>query len=221
MWKLILMVIIGYLVGSVNLSILVTKYIGKVDLREIGSGNAGGTNVVRAMGSAWGICVIVAEMLKGAILGGIARFLFPGDIFSLGEIGGRIVGEIVILGVLIGNVLPCFHNFKGGKGASVCASAMLVLDYRVFIIVMSVFFIAFLASRMVSLGSISAALSAPIAVFLLWADPFHGFANAAPYWYVLVILTALVAAILIFRHRTNISRILNGTENKFKLWKKD
>ena len=220
MWQLILMVVIGYFVGSVNFSILVTKYIGKLDIRKVGSGNAGGTNVVRAMGAGWGIAVIASEILKGVIVGGIARYFFPGDVFALGPLGGKIVGAIVVFGVLMGNIYPCFHGFRGGKGVSVCAAAMAVIDFRVFLVVLAVFFLFFLTSCMVSLGSIMGALSAPISVFLLYSDVFGGFRNATPYWYILCGITAVLAAVLIIRHRSNISRILHGTENRFDLWKK-
>ena len=94
MWQYIVIILIGYLVGSINISVLVTKYIGKKDIRTIGSGNAGGTNVVRAMGAKWGITVIVLEILKGVIIGLFAKYVFPADCMSIGGIGPEISGAI-------------------------------------------------------------------------------------------------------------------------------
>ncbi len=213
MWRYIVIFVAGYLVGSINLSVLVTKFIGKKDIRAIGSGNAGGTNVARAMGAKWGIAVIILDILKGVLIGLFAKYVFPADFLSLGRIGPEISGAICVFGVLLGNIFPCFFGFKGGKGVTTCAAVMVILDYKVFLILLSIFLITFFIGRMVSLGSILASLGMPISVWIIYHNQ--------PYWWVLVIITALMAAILILRHSENIKRILNGTENKFKLWKKD
>lgn len=213
MWRYIVIFIAGYLVGSINLSVLVTKFIGKKDIRAIGSGNAGGTNVARAMGAKWGIAVIILDILKGVLIGLFAKYVFPADFLSLGRIGPEISGAICVFGVLLGNIFPCFFGFKGGKGVTTCAAVMVILDYKVFLILLSIFLITFFIGRMVSLGSILASLGMPISVWIIYHNQ--------PYWWVLVIITALMAAILILRHSENIKRILKGTENKFKLWKKD
>ena len=213
MWQYLIILIIGYLVGSINISVLVTKYIGKKDIRSIGSGNAGGTNVVRAMGAKWGIAVILLEIFKGVLIGLFAKYVFPADHLALGEIGPEISGAVCVFGVLLGNIFPCFFGFKGGKGVTTCAAVMAILDYRVFIILVSLFLFVFIISRMVSLGSITASLGMPVSVWIIY--------NGKPYWIVLLIITGLMAAILIIRHIENIKRIVSGTENKFKLWKKD
>lgn len=213
MWQYIVIILIGYLVGSINISVLVTKYIGKKDIRTIGSGNAGGTNVVRAMGAKWGITVIILEILKGVIIGLFAKYVFPADCMSIGGIGPEISGAIAVFGVLIGNIYPCFFNFKGGKGVTTCAAVVAILDIRVFIILVSIFLIVFFIGRMVSLGSIIASIGIPISVWIVYYDK--------QYNWVLIIITAIMSLVLIIRHRTNIVRILNGTENKFKLWHKD
>ena len=213
MWRYIVIFIAGYLVGSINLSVLITKFIGKKDIRAIGSGNAGGTNVARAMGAKWGIAVIILDILKGVLIGLFAKYVFPADFLSLGRIGPEISGAICVFGVLLGNIFPCFFGFKGGKGVTTCAAVMVILDYKVFLILLSIFLITFFIGRMVSLGSIIASLGMPISVWIIYHNQ--------PYCWVLVIITALMAAILILRHSENIKRILNGTENKFKLWKKD
>ncbi len=213
MWQYLVILLAGYIVGSINISVLITKYIGKKDIRAVGSGNAGGTNVARAMGAKWGIAVIIIDILKGVLIGLFAKYVFPADHLALGAIGPEISGAVCVFGVLIGNIFPCFFGFKGGKGVTTCAAVMTILDYKLFLILLSIFLITFFISRMVSLGSILASLGMPISVWIIYKDQ--------PYWWVLVIITGLMAAILILRHKENIKRIINGTENKFKLWKKD
>ncbi len=213
MWQYIVIFVAGYLVGSINISVLVTKFIGKKDIRSVGSGNAGGTNVARAMGAKWGIAVIIIDILKGVLIGLFAKYLFPVDPLFLGVIGPEISGAICVFGVLLGNIFPCFFGFKGGKGVTTCAAVMVILDYKVFLILLSVFLVTFFIGRMVSLGSIIASLGMPISVWIVYHNQ--------PYYWVLVIITGLMAAILILRHSENINRIIKGTENKFKLWKKD
>lgn len=213
MWQYIVIFVAGYLVGSINISVLVTKFIGKKDIRSVGSGNAGGTNVARAMGAKWGIAVIIIDILKGVLIGLFAKYLFPVDPLSLGVIGPEISGAICVFGVLLGNIFPCFFGFKGGKGVTTCAAVMVILDYKVFLILLSVFLVTFFIGRMVSLGSIIASLGMPVSVWIVYHNQ--------PYYWVLVIITGLMAAILILRHSENIKRIIKGTENKFKLWKKD
>ncbi len=213
MWQYLIILILGYFVGSINFSVLVTKFIGKKDIRSIGSGNAGGTNVARAMGAKWGIAVILMEILKGVVLGLFAKHFFPADHLALGVLGDEISGAVGVFGVLIGNIYPCFFGFKGGKGVTTCAAVIAILDYRVFIILVSLFLIVFFISRMVSLGSIVASLGMPISIYVIYPGQ--------PYWWVLCCIVGLMALILIIRHHTNIVRIFKGTENKFKLWKKD
>ena len=213
MWQCILIFIVGYLIGSINFSIVVTKYIGKIDIRTVGSGNAGGTNVVRAMGAKWGITVIVLEALKGIVVGLFAKFIFPVNPFALSDLGPEITGSIAVLGVLLGNVFPCWHGFKGGKGVTTCIALIAILNGWSFIILFSLFCVVFLTSRMVSLGSVIASLGMPVAITIVYHDREN--------WLWLLLIVSIFALTLILRHRTNIKRIFAGTENKFKLWKKD
>lgn len=206
---------VGYLVGSVNLSILVTKYIGKFDIHTKGSGNAGGTNVIRTMGAKWGVPVIVLEMSKAFVVGLVAKFAFPADIFGLdgpdAYTGAVISGVVAVFGCLLGNKFPCFHGFKGGKGVATLGALLAVLDCRVFLL-LALFFIVFLISHMVSLSSIAAAISVPIFVAIVyWGQP---------YFWVLVLLTAAMSGLVIWNHHANIVRILHGQENKFQFGKK-
>ncbi len=206
-------VLFGYIIGSVNLSILVTKYIGKFDIHTRGSGNAGGTNVARTMGAKYGIPVIVLEIAKCFAVGLFCRFVFPCDPFSIGVMGEMISGYAAVFGCLIGNIFPLFHGFSGGgKGVTVAAGAICIADWRIFLFVLAIFLVVFLTTRMVSAGSLTAAIAIPISVAVVY--------HTYDYWYILFSMTLAVSLIVIFRHRKNIVRIFKGEENKFSFSKK-
>lgn len=205
--------VFGYVVGSVNFSIIITKNIGKFDIHTRGSGNAGGTNVARTMGAKYGIFVIVIEILKCVLVGLFCRYIFPVDPFSLGPIGPILSGFAADFGCLIGNIFPLFHGFKGGgKGVTVAAGAVCIADWRIAVVLFTVFLVIFLLTRMVSAGSVIAAGLIPAAVALVY----HGY----DYWYLFFAMTVLMSAVVILRHRKNIVRIFKGQENKFSFGKK-
>ena len=163
-------------------------------MRERGSGNAGATNVARVFGMKAGVLTFVGDLLKTA-----AALL----------LGERLLGEtgmcIAACACLIGHCWPVFFGFRGGKGVTVSAAVALLLDPRLFLIVVAVFFAVFYFSRTVSVCSISAAIAYPLAMLLL-GD------TSLP-----MLLTGVFVALLVaFLHRGNIKRILNGTEPKFK-----
>ena len=209
---LILTFLVGYLVGSVNLSLVVTKYIGKIDIYKVGSGNAGGTNVARSMGLGWGITVMAAEILKSMVFGLLAKYLFPGDVFGLGNVGACLAGVILVAGCLLGNYYPCFSHFKGGKGVSVMGGLLIVLDYRIFLAVLATFLLVLLLFRMVSLSSLICGIVIPLTVGFVY--------YGQPGWIWLTVVIFLMCASVWLRHAGNIQRILNGTERKIRLGKK-
>lgn len=212
MLQVLLILVIGYLLGSINLSVLVTKYIGKTDIRAHGSGNAGGTNVVRVMGAKWGISVMAMEILKGVILGFIARFLWPIDPLALGELGPQVMAAIAVIGIMFGNMYPCFHGFNGGKGVTTCGALAIVVDWRIFLTLFAVFLTIFFITKIVSISSIIVSICVPICVALIYFGK--------DYWYVLCAVCAVNSVMLVWRHRSNIKRLINGTENKFNIGKK-
>lgn len=209
---LILTVLVGYLVGSVNLSLVVTKYIGKINIYSVGSGNAGGTNVARSMGLGWGIAVMAAEIVKSMIFGCLAKYLFPGDLFGLGNVGACLIGVCCVAGCLLGNYFPCFAHFKGGKGVSVMGGLLIVLDYRIFLAVLATFLLVLLLFRMVSLSSLICGIVIPVTVGFVY--------YGQPGWELLTAVVALMCASVWVRHAGNIKRILKGTERKISLGKK-
>lgn len=205
--------VLGYVIGSVNFSIIVSKYIGKFDIHTRGSGNAGGTNVARTMGAKYGIFVIVIEILKCFLVCMFCRYLFPVDPLSLGEIGPVISGFAAGFGCVLGNIFPLFHGFTGGgKCVTVAAGVMFAADFRLSLILLALFLVIFLLTRMVSAGSIAAAIGIPIGIAVIY----HNY----DYWYLLFALSVLLSAIVIIRHRKNIVRIFKGEENKFSFGRK-
>ena len=213
---LVLTFAVGYLVGSVNLSLVVTKYIGKIDIYKVGSGNAGGTNVARSMGLGWGVSVIAVEILKSMVFGLMAKYLFPGDVFGLdangGTVGMCLAGVILVAGCLLGNFYPCFAHFKGGKGVSVMGGLLIVLDYRIFLAVLATFLIVLLLFRMVSLSSLICGIVIPVTVGFVY--------YGQPGWAWMTGLIVLMCAAVWLRHSGNVKRIVTGTERKISLGKK-
>ncbi len=205
----ILTIITSYLIGSINTAIIVTRIVAKKDIRDMGSGNAGLTNVLRTMGKLPAFFTLIGDVLKGVIAVLIGKLLFSlignvGGAEDLAMIGGYISGFFA----MIGHVFPAYYRFKGGKGILVSVSILLVIDPIVGIILIALFAILVIATKMVSVGSIAAALSYPIVTYILHA--IKGRQNAL----IEAILAGCIGAVIVFMHRHNIKRIINGTENK-------
>lgn len=207
---LLLAAVAAYLIGSINFAIIITRLFAKKDIRDYGSGNAGMTNVLRTLGKGPAVLVTLGDFCKG-----VAAVLVGRLILQL--LGGGIpfYGDYFLgLFAMLGHCFPVFYGFRGGKGILVSAGVILVLNWRVLLIILAVFLIVVAFTRTVSLGSISAAAAYPVStliVDLLRKAP-HPFLNA---------LSALViGGIVIFMHRSNIKRLLNGTENKLGQKKK-
>lgn len=185
----------AYLLGSLSFSIILSRMLGR-DIRQQGSGNAGATNMTRVFGWAAGVATLVFDVLKAVAAMLIGRAL-------LGDVGICLGG----IGSMVGHCWPVFHHFKGGKGISVGAALGLMIDWRVFVVIIVVFLIVALLSRKVSLGSICAAISIVPATLV--------FAPRPP-----MIVMATVGMILaVYRHSENIRRLLAGTEPDFRAGK--
>lgn len=198
--KYILAAIAGYLLGSLSFSLLLTRLRYGKDIRDCGSGNAGATNTARVFGLGAGLWTLAGDMAKTAAAGLLGRLL-----------GGELGLSLALAACLLGHCFPVYHGFRGGKGVSVSGCIALMLDWRMFLIVLAVFGLAAVLSGRVSLGSVTAALAFPWAYLVL---PGKGFDSA--FW-----LCCLVTVLVIFLHRANISRLIHGTEPKFKPGKKD
>lgn len=191
--KLLLIVALGYLLGSLSSSILLSRSAWGGDVRGKGSGNAGATNMARVYGWAAGILTLVGDMLKAAVAVWIGWKL-------LGDWGLAAGG----VACMLGHCFPVFHHFKGGKGISVGAALGLAIDWRVFLTIVVVFLIVALLTKKVSAGSLAAAVAISVASV--------AFAVSIPK----IILAVVAMCIAIFRHRTNIDRLSRGVEPDFK-----
>lgn len=196
-------VVSAYLLGCVNGSILVSKCLFRDDIRTHGSGNAGLTNFYRTFGIKGVVGVLACDILKAVLAVALGGFLF-GHFLGLPMIG-KLVATIF---VLLGHMYPVTFGFRGGKGVLSGVSALMVIDWRVALIALGVFFVIVLLTRYVSLGSVCAA---PTFLICLWLF-YH---NVAFEW-----LGAVSAGLMVFAHRGNIRRLLNGTESKFSLHRK-
>lgn len=199
LWTLTLLQ--AYLLGNLNGAILVSRYLMHDDVRRHGSGNAGLTNYFRTYGGIQSLLVIAVDFLKCVLACTIARWLLPTAPLHAAMGAG--------LACIVGHSYPVFSGFKGGKGILCGAALGLMVDVRVFAIIMTVFILLVALTRLVSLGSVLAAVTFVVCVCAFyWGD-----------WMTCVLAVA-AAAFVIWRHRGNIVRLLRGTEAKLTFHKK-
>ncbi len=206
----ILTALISYLLGSISFAVIVSRALAHKDVRDYGSGNAGLTNVVRNFGKLPGLLTLVGDFSKGVVAVMLGRVIFARLAGLEPQYGACVAGLFVI----IGHIFPVFFGFRGGKGVLTTAGIALVIDPRVFLIAVSIFIIVFLITRIVSISSITAAFSYPIATYVV--NALSGRPDVVD-----TVLTACIGVILIYMHRANIKRLINGTEPKFERKKKD
>ncbi|WP_086427842.1 glycerol-3-phosphate 1-O-acyltransferase PlsY [Staphylococcus cornubiensis] len=189
---LILLFIVSYLIGSIPSGYLIGKIFFKKDIRNYGSGNMGATNSFRVLGKPAGFAVTFFDIFKGFIV------VFLPIIFNV-EIHGLLVGIFAI----IGHVYPIYLKFQGGKAVATSAGVMLAVNPILLLILAAIFFIILKLTKYVSLSSIIAAICCVIGAFFV-SD------------YIMLITSFVVAILLIYRHMSNIKRIIKGTEPKIK-----
>ncbi len=204
-WISIGFLILAYLLGSVSSAVWLGKIMRGVDVRELGSGNAGFANVIRNLGPWVGIPVLIIDTLKGYFAVQLA-FLIPG--IDSGSEQLQMWQILFGIAALIGHLFPIYTGFRGGKGVATGLGIVLALYPVGALLSFVVFLIAFLASRYWSLGSMMAGISFPLFVLLLFPG------SNAP----LSIFSWIVAAVLLITHQKNIDRILKGKERKARLF---
>ncbi len=206
--KLPVIALIAYLLGSINTSILVSKIALKKDIRNYGSGNAGFTNAVRSMGWKKGLIVMFGDIGKCALAVVIGQLLYIGSMnFDAGAGGRLIAGTFVFLG----HIYPLYFGCKGGKGVLTFGITILMFDWRIFLIAFSLFLIILFTTKLMSLASICAAISVLPLVVVFLQTPLSG--TPMPFGYFFVAL--FMVLVIIFKHRTNIKRLITKTESKF------
>jgi acyl phosphate:glycerol-3-phosphate acyltransferase len=219
MFLLAAIIILSYLVGSVPTGIIITKAVKGVDIRNYGSGNAGGTNVMRVLGWKHGLLVILLDALKGVIAVVIIARLHYGNIpfenatpfddFTLVQI-------IAGISAVVGHIWTVFASFKGGKGIATALGMLLILVTIDMLIAIGVFILVVTVSRYVSLGSLLGAISVPLTLVIrenLFNVNINGYGTILPF-------VILVSLLVIYTHRKNVTRIFSGRENKVSFRKK-
>ena len=211
----IIMTIIAYLIGSVNFSIIISKKIAGFDVREKGSGNAGTTNMLRSVGKKAAAITLICDILKGVVSIGIAIIL--GNIVK--GVDKELLLQIAGIAVVIGHTFPIFFGFKGGKGVATSLGVLLMSNWQIGLICLVFAIVLMALTRMVSLGSCGAAILFP--VLTLFINEHYTVLTEGKSGNVYFIYSILLAIIVLYNHRENIKRILNGTENKLSFSKKE
>ena len=213
MSPLAIVIILSYFVGSIPTSIIVTKLSKGIDIRHHGSGNAGGTNVIRVLGWKVGLLVIAFDILKGYV----ATMLVTKFMYGPMPFDNRTPFEDITLirmiagcAAVFGHIWTAFGGFRGGKGIATAGGVLLGLATIELLVSVGVFLLVFVVSRYVSLGSIVAAVSFPLTMFFRH-NVFHGDLQG---YHTLIFFSIGLSLLLIYTHRSNIKRLLTGTEHK-------
>ena len=191
----LLIILFAYLVGSVSSGIIVSQIFNLPDPRTIGSKNPGATNVMRSGNKKAAIFTLLGDLLKAILVLTLAEYLGFNDLIIV----------CVALAVLIGHIYPIFYKFQGGKGVATAIGILIALNFKLALIVASIWLLVFGIWRYSSLAAIVAAISAPIiAIFILRDQSLY------------CIAFTLITIIILFKHQANIKKLLSGTELKFK-----
>jgi len=206
-------IVLSYLVGSIPTSIIVSKLARGIDIRDHGSGNAGGTNVIRVLGWKVGLLVIAIDIVKGYVATMIVTKLMYGPIPFNNRTPFEditVIRTIAGCSAVLGHVWTAFGNFRGGKGIATAGGVLFALAPVELFVAFGVFVTVFVLSRYVSLGSISGAVSFPLAMLFR-----HNIFHAELYGYhTLIFFSIGLSLLLVYTHRSNIRRLIAGTEHR-------
>jgi glycerol-3-phosphate acyltransferase PlsY len=228
---LVLGAVISYLIGSLNASIIMSRVLKKDDIRNSGSGNAGATNMVRTYGKAYGVLAFILDFLKVVAAYYIVFLIFrsfdPAGVEKYQYFFKVTVGFFCF----IGHIYPCFFGFKGGKGVTVCAAMICLLDWRMFVLGFILFFAIVFITKYISFSSILFAIVYPVATFILFDKEYsfiHHFIRAKNTFgenemklrLAALAISIVFSVFVLVKHRENIKRLLKGEENKIGSGKK-
>lgn len=200
-----LCIVIPYLLGSVNFALVISKVFYRDDIRKYGSGNAGMTNMLRTYGKLAAGGTLFCDMFKAVISVLLGHFFY-----AQWGVGGYMAGFFCVLG----HIFPIFFKFKGGKGVATTAAMILTLDPLCFLFLIVLFIVIVASTKYVSLGSVISCMIYPLLTYKIALSGISGWGIGFP-----VIFSFLTAAVVIFMHRENISRLRKGTENKISFSK--
>ena len=205
--KTFILIVIAYILGSIPNALWIGKVFKGIDVREHGSKNTGSTNAARVLGAKLGILTLILDISKGAIPVTLSFFMKADLLENMTGISSL---DPIMVGIfaIIGHSFSLFMKFKGGKAVATTVGVFTVLVPKALLLAAVVFFVIFAVTRYVSVSSITAAISLPIFIFFLYCD--------VPY----TIFGGIIAILIIVKHKSNIQRLLNGTESKFTINKK-
>ena len=203
----IILIIVAYILGSVPNALWIGKVFKGIDIREHGSKNTGSTNATRVLGAKLGILTLILDISKGAIPVALSLFM-KADLLE--NITGISNLDFIMIGIfaIVGHRFSIFMKFKGGKAVATTVGVFTVLVPKALLLAAVVFFVIFALTRYVSVSSITAAISLPIFIFFLYGD--------IPY----TVFGGIITILIIVKHKSNIQRLLNGTESRFTINKK-
>lgn len=207
-------IVISYLLGSINSSIIVCRIFKKKDIRDYGSHNAGLTNTLRVFGKKCAVFTLIGDLAKGIIAVIVSKYFCVaiGLAESFGSEEIFFIGYVAGIAAILGHIFPIYYHFRGGKGVLVGVSVFIIIDWKAFLAMIVIFAIVLAISKYVSLGSMIAAVFCPIITFV---SQFFIYKMSTGYVILDTVLAACMAVIIIFMHRSNIERLKNGTENRF------
>lgn len=208
LFAILFSILAGYLLGSVNFSIILSRMRYQDDIRRHGSGNAGMTNTLRTYGKLSAVLVLLGDAAKGFLAGWIGW-----------ELGGPVTMYLAGLLAVMGHMFPVFFGFRGGKGVATAAGFILYSSLPVFLLLAVVFLAVVFLSRYVSLGSVTVAALYPFLIVFMnlrpsWWQEVGWVTLLRPSLWVILLCAFLMAALVLWAHRSNIRRLLAGTENK-------
>lgn len=205
----ILVAIIAYLIGSINFSVILSKKFAGFDVREKGSGNAGTTNMLRSVGKKAAAITLICDILKGVVAIGIAILLG-----YIPDMNKELLLQIAGIAVILGHTFPVFFGFKGGKGVATSLGVLLLSNWQIGLICLVFALVLMILTRMVSVGSCGAAVLFPVLTLIMTDNKCYTVLTEGKSGNVYFIYSVILAIIVLFNHRENIKRLLNGTENK-------
>ena len=209
MLSYIIVAIAAYLIGSISFSVIISKKFAGFDVREKGSGNAGATNMLRSVGKKAAVLTLICDVLKGVV-----AILFAIIVGAIAKNSDKaLLVQIAGILVVIGHTFLIFFGFKGGKGVATSLGVVLMTNWKIGLICLVFALVLMALTRMVSMGSVGAAVLFPVLTLFIHTN--YTISEGSSY----LIYSIILALIVAFNHRSNIQRILSGTENKLSFKK--
>lgn len=209
----IIAAVIGYFLGSCNFSIIVVRLIKGQDIREMGSNNAGLTNTLRCAGKVCALLTLVGDVLKGVLSVALSMMIAASLNAGLKPDNDVIyIGYVAAIAAVMGHIFPIYYNFRGGKGVLTAASALAMVEPKVFLAIFAIFVVVLAISKYVSLASIFASAFCPVATFAM-SFIVNDFSLGKSILY--TAFSLVIAVTVVWKHKTNIERLIAGNENKF------